>query len=118
MDEVNLLAETMPASQIEGLRKEVAARASSGNRPDALFELHCRNLKKIHDAGMVIGMGTDGNGDGFGAHEQIASYVRCGMIAAEAIVAATGTNARILGMTRLGVIAAGKEAGFNVLRLY
>ncbi len=115
LEEVNLLAETMPASQIDSLRKDVAARAASGNKPNALFELHCRNLKKIHDAGMVIGMGTDGTGDGFGAHEQIAAYARCGFTAAEALVAATGTNARLLGMDRLGVMAAGKEASFNVL---
>lgn len=115
LEEVNLLAETMPASQIDSMRKAVEARAASGTRSNPLFELHCRNLKKIHDAGMVIGMGTDGTGDGFGAHEQIAAYARCGFTAAEAVVAATGTNARILGMDRLGVMAAGKEASFNVL---
>jgi imidazolonepropionase-like amidohydrolase len=115
MDEVNLLAETMPASQIANLRKAVEARAARGNPPNALFDLHCRNLRKIHDAGMVIGMGTDGTGDGFGAHEQIASYTKCGFTAAEALVAATGTNASILGLRRLGVMAAGKEASFNVL---
>lgn len=115
MNEVNLLAETLPAAQVADLRAAASARAANGNKPDALFELHCRNLKKIHGVGMVIGMGTDGTGDGFGAHEQIATYVRCGLTAAEAIVAATGTNARLLGMDRLGVIAAGKEASFNVL---
>lgn len=115
LEEVNLLAQTLPASQIDGMRKAVEARAASGTRSNALFELHCRNLKKIHDAGMVIGMGTDGTGDGFGAHEQIASYAQCGLTAAEALVAATGINARILGMDRLGLMAAGKEASFNVL---
>jgi imidazolonepropionase-like amidohydrolase len=114
-EDVDYLAQTLPASQIERMRKAVAAREASGNRPNALFELHCRNLRKIHDAGMVIGMGTDGTGDGFGAHEQIVSYTKCGFTPAEAIVAATGTNARILGMDRLGVMAAGKEASFNVL---
>jgi imidazolonepropionase-like amidohydrolase len=115
LDDVMLLAETMPASQVANLRKSAEARTAAGNPPNALFELHCRNLQKVHDAGMVIGMGTDGTGDGFGAHEQIASYTRCGLTAAEAIVAATGTNARILGMNRLGLMAAGKEASFNVL---
>ena len=67
---------------------------AKGNPPNELFELHCRNLRKIHDAGMVIGMGTDGTGDGFGAHEQIEACTRCGMTAMEAIVAGTGTNAR------------------------
>src|SRR5262249_49811228 len=83
--------------------------------PNALFELHCRNVKKIHDAGMIIGLGTDGTGDGFGAHQQIAYYVRCGFTPAEALQAATSVNARILGLTRMGTVAAGKEADFVVL---
>jgi imidazolonepropionase-like amidohydrolase len=83
--------------------------------PPELFQLHCRNLRKIHDAGMIIGLGTDGTGNGFGPHEQMAFYVQCGMTAHEAIVAATGTNARILGLERVGTIAAGKQADFVVL---
>jgi len=115
MEEVTALAETLPASQIERMRKGVEARAAAGNKPNELFELHCRNLKKIHDAHMIIGLGTDGTGDGFGAHEQLASYVQCGFTTAEALAAGTGINAKILGMDRLGTIAAGKEADFNVL---
>lgn len=80
-----------------------------------LLELHCRNLRRIHDAGMVIGLGTDGVGDGAGPHEQMAFYTRCGMTAREAIMSATSINARLLFMDRLGTIAAGKEASFNVL---
>lgn len=80
-----------------------------------LFRLHCRNLRKIHDAGMTIGLGTDGTGNGFGAHEQLAFYTQCGMTPVEAIVAATGTNARILHLDRLGTVAAGKEASLIVL---
>jgi imidazolonepropionase-like amidohydrolase len=115
MDEIDLLAETVPAGQITRLRKAAEARMVSDGRPDPLFELHCRNLRKVHEAGMVIGMGTDGTGDGFGAHEQLNSYTKCGMTPAEALVAATGTNARLLGLNRLGLMAAGKEASFNVL---
>jgi len=80
-----------------------------------LFRLHCRNLRKIHDAGMTIGLGTDGTGNGFGAHEQLAFYTQCGMTPHEALVAATGTNARILHLDRLGTITAGKEASLIVL---
>jgi imidazolonepropionase-like amidohydrolase len=106
---------TLPASQIDTMRKQLAQLEATGNPPNELFELHCRNLRKIHDAGMVIGLGTDGTGDGFGAHEQIEAYTRCGMTPMEAIVAGTGTNARILHLDRMGTIAAGKEASFNVL---
>ena len=109
------LAETLPARQVETLRVQIAQREASGNAPDELFELHCRNLRRIHQAGMVIGLGTDGTGDGFGAHEQLEAYTRCGMTPMEALVAGTATNARILHLDRLGAIARGKEASFNVL---
>jgi imidazolonepropionase-like amidohydrolase len=113
--EVDILAETLPAEQIARMRRAAHTREANGTRTNELFELHCRNFRKIHAAGMIIGLGTDGTGDGFGAHEQIASYARCGMTPAQAIVAATSTNARLLGLDRLGTIAAGKEASFNVL---
>src|SRR5215468_2579859 len=97
------------------MRRELDARKAAGNRPNPLFELHCRNVKRIHDAGMVIGLGTDGTGDGFGPHQQIAYYARCGFTTAEAIQAGTSVNARILGLTPMGTVAAGKEADFMVL---
>ena len=112
---IDALAETLPPSQIDTMRKQLVQLEGQGSPPDQLFELHCRNLRKIHDAGMVIGLGTDGTGNGFGAHEQIEAYTRCGMTPMEAIVAGTGTNARILHLDRMGTIAAGKEASFNVL---
>jgi imidazolonepropionase-like amidohydrolase len=114
-EEIGILAETQPASAVANMRKQLARRTAAGNPPNALFELHCRNVKRIHDAGMIIGVGTDGTGDGFGAHQQIAYYTRCGFTTAEAIQAATSVNARILGLTRMGTVAAGKEAGFVVL---
>jgi imidazolonepropionase-like amidohydrolase len=109
------LAETLPANQIASMRQQIQQREANGNPPDELFELHCRNLRKIHDAGMVIGLGTDGTGDGIGPHEQMAAYTQCGMTTMEAIVAGTGTNARLLKLDRMGTIAARKEADFNVL---
>ena len=114
--EIGPLAETLPASTIAGLRKQLAQRAAAGNPPNALFDLHCRNLKRIHEAGMTIGVGTDGTGDGFGAHQQIEYYVRCaGFTPAEALQSATSINARVLGLTRMGTVAAAKEANFVVL---
>lgn len=109
------LAETLPAKQIEGMRAAIQEREAKGNPPNELFELHCRNVNKIHAAGMVIGLGTDGTGDGFGPHEQLAAYKQCGMTPMEAIVSGTGTNAKILGLDRLGLIAEKKEAAFVVL---
>ena len=105
-----------PRRRSPALRKQLAQRTAAGNPPNALFDLHCRNLKRIHEAGMIIGLGTDGTGDGFGVHQQIDYYVRCaGFTPAEAMQAATSVNARMLGLTRMGTVAAGKEADFVVL---
>jgi imidazolonepropionase-like amidohydrolase len=114
-EEINTLAETLPASTIANMRRQLDTRTAAGNPPNPLFELHCRNVKRIHDADMIIGLGTDGTGDGFGAHQQIAYYARCGFTTAEAIQSATSVNARVLGLTRMGTVAAAKEADFVVL---
>jgi imidazolonepropionase-like amidohydrolase len=115
-EEIAALAETLPASTIAGLRKELAQRTAAGNPANALFELHCRNLKRIHEAGMTIGLGTDATGEGLGVHQQMEYYVRCaGFTPAEALQAATSINARVLGLARMGTVAAGKEASFVVL---
>jgi imidazolonepropionase-like amidohydrolase len=114
-EEINTLAETLPTSTIANMRHQLELKKTGGDPSNELFELHCRNVKKIHDAGMIIGLGTDGTGDGFGAHQQIAYYVRCGFTTAEAIQAATSVNARVLGLTRMGAVATGKEADFIVL---
>ena len=107
-DTINRLAETLPAKQVEMLRPGDPAT-------DELYQLHCRNLKKIHAAGMIIGLGTDGVGNGFGPHEQLWAYTQCGMTPAEAIIAGTSTNAKVLHLDRLGTVAAKKEASFVVL---
>jgi len=115
-EEIDTLAQTLPASTIANMRRDLEKRTAAGNPPNALFDLHCRNLKRIHDAGMTIGVGTDGTGDGFGVHQQIEYYVRCaGFTPAQALEAATSINARLLHLTRMGTVAAGKEASFDVL---
>ena len=97
------LSETLPSGQIEKMRQDIERSKAAGNKAAIeLFMLHCRNLRKIHDAGMTIGLGTDGTGNGFGAHEQLAFYTQCGMSPREAIVAATGTNARTPSPRKMG----------------
>jgi imidazolonepropionase-like amidohydrolase len=115
-EEIAALAETLPASAVAALRQQLAQRTAAGNPRNELFDLHCRNLKRIHEAGMTIGVGTDGTGDGFGVHQQMEYYVRCaGFTPAQALEAATSINARVLHLTRMGTVAVGKEASFVVL---
>jgi len=113
--QITWLTETLPPSQISRMRDELARQPAAVVQTE-LFSTQCRNLKAVHDAGQIIGLGTDGNVDiGWGAHLELADMVFCGLTPAEAIVAATRTSAEILKLDRLGTIAPGKEADFVVL---
>jgi imidazolonepropionase-like amidohydrolase len=120
--EIDWLTATLPPSQIKRMRDELASRrvaSGGGGRgagPSDMFGIQCRNLKKVHDAGMIIGLGTDANTDiGWGVHTELADMVFCGLTPAEAIVAGTRTSAQILKLDQLGTVAAGKSADFIVL---
>jgi imidazolonepropionase-like amidohydrolase len=112
------LDETLPPSQVKRLRDQLTARQGRGGAVTQtdLFAVQCRNLKKVHDAGMIIGVGTDAdNNPGTGMHAEMADMVHCGMTPAEVIVAGTSTGAKILKLDSLGTIAKGKSADFVVL---
>ena len=66
--------------------------------------------------GVIIGMGTDsGTSVGWTAHTELRNMVSCGLSPMEPIVAATRTNAEILGLDQLGMVAPGRSADFVVL---
>lgn len=123
--QIEWLTSSVPPSQIARMRAELAARRAKGEVAggSALdrsasdpFSIQCRNLKRIRDVGMLIGLGTDGNADiGWGGHVEMADMVRCGMTPAEVVTAATRTSAEILELHDLGTVAAGKSADFIVL---
>jgi imidazolonepropionase-like amidohydrolase len=125
-EEITWLAEALPPSQVKRMRDQLASRvAGRGGRggrggggagPSDMFGIQCRNLKRVHDAGMILGVGTDANGDvGSGVHTELADMVFCGLTPAEAIVAGTKTGAEILKLKDLGTVANGKSADFVVL---
>jgi len=81
-----------------------------------------RNLKRLSDAGVTIGMGTDtaspndlGRWPGYFEHTEMEMMVQAGMTPMQVIVAATGANARIFKLDTVGTIAVGKEADIVVL---
>ena len=119
--QIDWIADTVPPSQVTAMRAALAARqkAAAPTKAEAdaaaLFAVQCRNLRKVHDAGMVLGLGTDGNADiGWGGHAELADMVFCGLSPAEAIVAGTKTSAELLKLNDLGTIAPGKSADFIV----
>ena len=123
--QIEWLTDSLPPSQIKRMRDQLAARQAGGGRGGRggaggdgadMFGIQCRNLRKVHDAGMILGLGTDGNGDiGWGGHVELADMVFCWLTPAEAITAGTKTSAEILKLNDLGTVAAGKSADFIVL---
>ena len=120
LDDLSWLSETLPPFEIERMREEIQ-RQQAAAAPDPLFSLQCRNLAKNHEAGMIIGMGTDSGGVtipfsvAWTAHAEMRDMVTCGLSPMEAIMSATSVNAGILGLDDLGIVAEGKNASFVVL---
>jgi imidazolonepropionase-like amidohydrolase len=88
------------------------------------FALAKSNLKRLYDAGVSIGFGSDsGMGaetlrfDGFHDHRELQLMVDAGLTPMQAITVATGGSAKILGGPDVdfGVLLPGKQADFMVL---
>jgi imidazolonepropionase-like amidohydrolase len=104
------IGETIPPSQIEQMRKDLARPDSGGDRytrGEESFRMQAKNLMKLKAAGLAkIGLGTD-SGAGWTAHTEMAEMVRAGMTPADVIVSATSNMADIL---RLDDMAGSRQA--------
>ena len=84
------------------------------------LEMGKKNLKTLSDAGMKIAFGTDSGiptrFPGYLEHRELQLMVEAGLTPMKAIVAATGTNAEILGGAKqFGTLQPGRRADFLVL---
>ena len=98
-----------------------------GRTPDALatarqeWERIAGNVARLNAAGVRLALGTDVGGAsagglfGWAEHVELENMVAAGLTPAQAIAAATSTSAAVLGLDRLGSVAAGKNADFIVL---
>ena len=117
-----LIVETVSPSQIARLRDRLAAITPAEQaRARAGWDKLALGLKRLSDAGVIIGVGTDGGGQqgdqfvGWTMHTEVENMVAAGMTPAQVIAAATRTSAEILGLNDLGTVAPGKSADFVVL---
>jgi imidazolonepropionase-like amidohydrolase len=84
------------------------------------FEIGQQNLKKLFDAGVLVGFGTDsgalpGRIPGFAEHRELELMVRAGLTPLQAITAATGSNAKLLHLSDRGTIEVGKRADLLIV---
>ena len=93
-------------------------RQTAQHRQD--FVIGQQNLKKLFDAGVNVGFGTDsgalpGRIPGFSEHRELELMVDAGLTPLQAITSATGQNAKLLHLQDRGSIAVGKRADLLVL---
>jgi len=87
---------------------------------EAALKTNEQNLKRLYDAGVKTGFGTDAGATplripGFAEHRELALMVDAGLTPVQAINVATQRAAGLLGLDDRGVIANGKRADFMVL---
>jgi imidazolonepropionase-like amidohydrolase len=117
-----LVAETVSPAQIARLRTRLAGATSAARaRDQAAWDRLAAGIRRLNDAGVRIGVGTDGGGQtgdqfvGWTMHTEMENMVSAGMTPAQVLVAGTRTSAEILGLRELGMVAAGKSADFVIL---
>ena len=117
-----LISQTVLPDQIARLQgrfplRNTDERARSQNAWDRL----ARGVKRLSEAGVKLGVGTDGGGQqgdqflGWTMHAELENLVMAGIAPAKVLVAATRTTAEIIGQDDLGMVAPGKSADFVVL---
>lgn len=106
-------------------RSVLDAAAAGANLPTAVLEkarrvveVHSDAVRRAHEAGVRIAMGTDSGVFPHGRNtDELALMTQAGMSPAEALVAATSGGAALLGRAdRIGRIAPGLQADLTLVR--
>ena len=117
------LKEADPAvvASLKAPAKQAEYKASaSAQRYKVALEVAQRNLKRIVDAGIVVGMGTDTGPsperfEGYFEHLEMEMMVQAGMTPAQVLKAATSDAARVMGVDSIGTLKAGSWADMVVV---
>ncbi|MDA1185195.1 MAG: amidohydrolase family protein, partial [Acidobacteria bacterium] len=117
-----LIQETVSPAQIARLQHTLASQTpETVEQERQAWERLARGVRLLAEAGVKIGVGTDGGGQrgdqfvGWTMHAELENMVAAGMTPSQVLVAATRNSAQILGLDDLGMVADGKSADFIVL---
>ena len=112
----------MSPAQIARLQHTLASQTpETVEQERQAWERLARGVRLLAEAGVKIGVGTDGGGQrgdqfvGWTMHAELENMVAAGMTPSQVLVAATRNSAQILGLDDLGMVADGKSADFIVL---
>lgn len=119
-----LLIAALPASQLAVLRSPEYRNgiesdpATVQHRKD--FAIASQNLKRLYDAGVKVGFGTDSGATlaripGYAEHGELALMVRAGLTPAQALGCATLHNAEMLRLST-GVLKTGNRADLLIVQ--
>ena len=116
------MRETVAAALIEPLTSEAFDARQRANPGLAAtreqYQTALVNVKKLHDAGITIALGTDSGTTnrfpGYFEHREIELLVDAGLTPQQAIAAVTRNSAEALGLE--GTLRVGAPAGFVLLR--
>jgi imidazolonepropionase-like amidohydrolase len=117
-------ARALDSRQQEVLKSPEYHKALTGDkyfpRYPGVLQHAKENLKRLADAGVPIGYGTDSGVltrfEGFGEHKELELMVEAGLTPAQVITAATKSSAEFLGQQKdLGTLEPGKWADLIVL---
>lgn len=111
---------TAVATLLQPARQEAARQSAAGRYWEAQLPLARQNLKRLSDAGVLVGMGTDtgpaGRFQGYFEHLELEMMAEAGLSPMQILVAATGDAARCVRLDeQVGTLEAGKRADFIVL---
>lgn len=99
-------------------RAEALAKATGSRHA---VETNIANLRRLHEAGVRIGFGTDSGASplripGFAEHLELGHMVAAGLTSVEALAAATSSSAEMLALKGRGCLWTGCRADFVVLQ--
>jgi imidazolonepropionase-like amidohydrolase len=116
---------SLTAEQLAGLDKKLDALVKDPERPASMraFEQDKVNVKKLIDAGVRFGFGTDSGGaseryftQGYFEHRQMELLVQAGLTPMQVIQTFSKNTSEMLGIDKdFGTLAKGKAADFLVL---
>ena len=103
----------------DGYRKKVMDNPRYQKNVDA-YKMALRNLKKAHDGGVLVALGTDSGAQtvraqGFSEHLELQLMVEAGLTPLQAITVATRNACKALNVKDQGTLAPGMNADFIVL---